>query len=475
METDYAKRPASKLRFPGPAAPARSQRRQRPTPPRVRWVDRTARTLISLGGVGTIAAVLLVGFFLLWVVWPLFQPERLMLAARSPVSFDLDPLQAVVDERSTMLAVVFGDGRVEVYRADTGERLATEQLFERGSSGVRLAAWSFSPLQGTFAFAGDDGQLYLGRIGYATSFVPPEQVPQEVRLRLDGASSGAPGLRPASTRPALQESSPETCAVFRGGILQKTREGQYRLQQLQVEQQTPVRRKDRAPVVLLDQAESARGRVLAYLTADGRLHVARTVERKNLLTGRMTVQLREGSCPVTLPRGQLPKYLLLNGLGDTVFLMWSDGRLQRFDASQPRQPVLAETTDVVEEPSIRVTSVSFVAGRSSLAVGDSLGRVRVWFPAKGGSGDTADRAGLLCGHHLSFATGGSSLGRINAIASASSGVRRRCASALPSHDRAGVGIGFLAGFGQGRQGVGNLAARRPPVRFDGPAVVRLAH
>ena len=40
----------------------------------VRWADRSAQALIVVGGLGTIAAVSLVGCFLVWVVLPLFLP-----------------------------------------------------------------------------------------------------------------------------------------------------------------------------------------------------------------------------------------------------------------------------------------------------------------------------------------------------------------------------------------------------------------
>ena len=48
--------------------------RRRRGHPWVRFSDALARTLIALGGIGTIAAVLLVGVFLVVVAAPLFRP-----------------------------------------------------------------------------------------------------------------------------------------------------------------------------------------------------------------------------------------------------------------------------------------------------------------------------------------------------------------------------------------------------------------
>ena len=46
--------------------------RERQTKPSVRRAENIARFLIGAGGVGTIVAVSLIFFFLLWVVLPLF-------------------------------------------------------------------------------------------------------------------------------------------------------------------------------------------------------------------------------------------------------------------------------------------------------------------------------------------------------------------------------------------------------------------
>ena len=64
---------------------------------------------------------------------------------------------------------------------------------------------------------------------------------------------------------------------------------------------------------------------------------------RNLLTGKVTTKLQEGRVPLKLKDGEsLPKYLRLAGLGDSVFVAWEDGRLQRYDTRQATSPVFAE-------------------------------------------------------------------------------------------------------------------------------------
>jgi phosphate transport system permease protein len=72
--------------------------RRRRGNPWVRTGDALARILITLGGVGTIAAVLLVGVFLFVVAAPLFRPARTHSAGGGPLGAD-PPLALGCDER----------------------------------------------------------------------------------------------------------------------------------------------------------------------------------------------------------------------------------------------------------------------------------------------------------------------------------------------------------------------------------------
>jgi len=60
-----------------PDASFTGRARRRTTRPGVRFGDTLARAVITLGGIGTIAAVLLMGLFLLAVALPLFRPASI--------------------------------------------------------------------------------------------------------------------------------------------------------------------------------------------------------------------------------------------------------------------------------------------------------------------------------------------------------------------------------------------------------------
>jgi phosphate transport system permease protein len=85
----------------------------------------------------------------------------------------------------------------------------------------------------------------------------------------------------------------------------------------------------------------------------------------------------------------------VSGIADTVYVVWADGHLVRFDIRDIERPVLAETLDVVPEPDRRLTVAKFLIGKTSLAFGDSAGETRVWFRTKPEGATTADATTLV--------------------------------------------------------------------------------
>jgi phosphate transport system permease protein len=355
--------------------------RRRTTSRRVRSMDRIARFLIRLGGLGTIGAVALVCVFLVWVVIPLFVPARTEQSAR----IELDraqaaPLRLVLDEYRSMAAAVLADGRVRVVallQEDGREEAGLApggpmELEERRLVGETApTCWSFSEDGFLLGFA--DGSVRLGRLGFSAEFLDEAELAPEVRAL-------APGER----------------AVHRGGVIERTAD-QFRQLELEIELEAPVQVGSGAPILLVDAAES--GETFAALGADGVLHVARRETRVNLLTGEETATLAEGSVPVALA-GVPPRWLLLSGLGDNVFLAWEDGRLLRYDARDLARIRQVEQVDLVEEPEVRLTSFGALIGKVSLVAGDERGRLRVWFRIKPLDATTLDGARLALAHEL---------------------------------------------------------------------------
>ena len=113
--------------------------RQRTTRRSVLIADRLARIFISVGGIGTIIAVLGVMVFLVWVVVPLFLPAKVEGVDAFDRASREELLHLGVDEYQVLSWVLLENGKAEVFRLDTGELRYEEQLFDEG----QLTAASF--------------------------------------------------------------------------------------------------------------------------------------------------------------------------------------------------------------------------------------------------------------------------------------------------------------------------------------------
>src|SRR5271155_3197386 len=89
------------------------------------WVGEIlSRYLITTGGIGTIAAVVTVFVFLVWVAAPLFYSATVGSETRAEMDWSkANPIQMGIDEDQLMCWALFGDGTLQLVRLDTGEVL----------------------------------------------------------------------------------------------------------------------------------------------------------------------------------------------------------------------------------------------------------------------------------------------------------------------------------------------------------------
>ncbi|MFO7652552.1 MAG: ABC transporter permease subunit [Candidatus Krumholzibacteriia bacterium] len=356
------------------------QRRPRRT---VLVVDKLARWMITLGGIGSIVAVSLVGLFLVYVAVPLFIPPSAPPAgelARSGLDRG-DPMHLAANEHLTMFWSYYGDGTVVLRRLDSGEVITARAV----SDSLVPTAWSFSIEGSEVIFGFVDGTVRLARIDFATEFLPPEEAP-----------------------PELLELPAGTMAPLGDGMVERTGADQYRLQRLEIELDEARRLSD-LPIVAVDRSQGTGGPRFVALDAGGTLHVREVRERRNLLTGEVAAQLSGGELPLADqgmlrvdPEGELilPTHLLLTGIGDSAVLGWPSGRAVRVLTRDVTAPLVAEELDLVPEKGVRLTALAFQLGEASLVSGDELGRVRVWFRTNPEGVDTPDGTMLALAHEL---------------------------------------------------------------------------
>lgn len=313
--------------------------RARRTSRRVAIVDRIAKALITGGGMLTIGAVALVCFFLLAVALPLLGGGDIAAAASFPNRASTDVVSFGEHPQRQHCLVLERGGDLVVMSTADGRELARSRAFD--PTGVRCV-----DARGARAL--------LGREDGSVQFVTIEFTPLD-------SSGGVP------VHATVEE---------------------------------PVRLGD-AAVVHADFADTGTGVAVVAITADGRLHTKIRTTRHDLAEDREIVEFTGASAALADIAGQLgsaqPDHVWLVGRGDNVWIAWNDGRLARIDTRDFETPRLAETLDLLPDTrTLRATT--FLAGKSTLLVGDDRGDVTAWFLTKPPGVTTADGATLVRAH-----------------------------------------------------------------------------
>ncbi len=338
-------------------------RRNRSTHWSVAASDRIARTVITIGGLGTLLAVSTVCLFLIYVVVPLFRapaveavstvgaPRAAGDGGGAAAGFPAAPVHLAVDDYNLMAWAVFADGVVHTFRLDNGELLDTVSL----TDGPELTAWSFPHREEQAVLGYADGSVRFATLRFRLDFIELEDAPPE----LQGLEVGE-------------------VAGYRRGLAQRTPERQIRHVTLDVGLEEPLRIGSDRPIVRLDHTGSRNEINFVALGADGRLFVQRARGRRNLLTDAVVYRTAGGS--VELPsRHEFPMSAVLTGLGDNAYVIWRDGLLHRYDTRDLTRIRLLETVDVSRAQGVEISAVGFMIGKTMLLIGDSVGGITGWF------------------------------------------------------------------------------------------------
>ncbi len=351
------------------------RRRQKRTSKGLIFADFASKWIITLGGIGTIAAVLLVAVFLVFVVWPLFTPARVSERRGAVMPWEeRQPVRVDMDEYRQMGWAMFADGSLVMFRLSDGKLMASHRLFD---ADTQLTAWSFSPGLSDAVFGFGDGKARLGRIGFAVEFIRIEDLPEPIRR-----------LEVGQRAELARDDAP--------GMIERISDDQFRFVSLRFTMQDPIETGSDSPVVLIDHAVASNVMRLAALHEDGSLFVEELRQRKNIMTNKVVTTVNKAQVPYEAPEGRgRPDYLKLSGLGDSVYAVWKDGLLVRYDVRVLANCRKAETVDLATEKDAVLTQVQFLLGKITLITGDSKGNVRAWFPVRPDRADTPDGSVLV--------------------------------------------------------------------------------
>lgn len=332
------------------------QDRRRTTRLGVRVADKTARVLITVGGVGTIAAVCAVAVFLVWVAAPLFFPSTLAVAghASRPLSPD-DLIHLEVDEDRQLALCVTRDALARVVEIQTGETISEVSLCPK-------APTSFSNFgnRGSIALGFADGRIQVGSLRFRDEFVEEEGHPELSALLV--------GER----------------RRYRDGVMLRVRSGELRWTRIEIELDPPLATNESAPIERIDHVVTPSAVVALTQTSNG-LSVHRISTRRSLLDG--SISIPPLSVRIAGPESLPPNlaFVRLAGQGGQAYAIDRSGEIRRFDLSTLREPRLAETIPAQADYE-EVVACQWAKGRETLLVAMSTGRIEGGFLVR--SGDT---------------------------------------------------------------------------------------
>jgi phosphate transport system permease protein len=341
----------------------------------VRALDVVSRWVITVGGIGTVAAVSTVFLFLLWVAFPLLFPATAGSPGRLAATGPARALRIGVDDYRSIVWLLRADGTLAARTFDTGALLEERRLFP----GRTITASGFGAGGTAVALGFADGSVALGSVGFRSSFIDEK--------------AASPALR----RLAVGARAPEGTAV-----VQRISPSQFRLQQLDIVFEEPVAGASTAAVLLLDRSGTDDLGAYAALHADGAFQIVRLARRENMLTGEVVTSRTPAALPDPLPPGgPAPGWLLLSDSGDSALLAWRDGHALRYLLRDSTASPAVEPVALLDERGRSLTAASWLLGRTTVLAGDSAGGVGAWFPVR----STPDAPPLLARAHFFESTG----------------------------------------------------------------------
>ena len=346
--------------------------RKRQTSKRVLLTDYLAKFVITFGGIGTIAAVMMVCVVLVLEVWPLFQSAGITQTIPVQKQWAGKPIQITHDEYGRLAFAMYQDGSAAIFRMDNGQQLYTQQLVEDR----KITAWSFSDRFGTIALGFEDGSFMLGRFEFGTTFIEPkdnEKLNDDVTIQQVVTHDWT--AKEADENNDLVE-------VTKRGVVDRIPTGMLRGHSLKFSFEKP-RKSGAGPVRLIDHiptSDKASATVVWNEGSDTPLTVHVANLRTNIISGREELKFNRAiTVELKNPPQSQPKFVRIGALAGNVYVAWEDGRWQRFRNDSAGSFEFAEAGDFVEDDQVTLTALEWVIGRETLVAGHSDGSVDGWF------------------------------------------------------------------------------------------------
>lgn len=288
--------------------------------------DKLARYGVVVGGLSVIVAIVLIFFYLLYVVFPLFLPAKAEIISQYALPEPALGKTILLEvEEQNVLAVRFTDtGQAVFFETKTGKTVLQQAI--PIPEGVQITSFAKgSPAnEGAVVYGLSNGHAIIAKHAYGVTFTDNKKVI-------------TPSIKyPLGEKPLLVNAN--------GAAIDK---------------------------------------IAVKVGDDDTTIVAKTGDKIRVLNFAKEQSLFEDNATWTHTDATLnmPAAGVVNMLIDkeesNLFLLSSDGRLGFIDISDKRNPVIKQELNIVSEGQ-KVTSFEFLNGDLSLLVGDSTGLVTQW-------------------------------------------------------------------------------------------------
>ncbi|RKZ81177.1 MAG: phosphate ABC transporter permease [Gammaproteobacteria bacterium] len=290
--------------------------------------DRLAKYGVAAGGMGVVFAIVLIFFYLLYVVVPLFYGAEIETRAEfnSPAN---TATHVTLNEYNDVALSLDMQGQVRFFAADSGETMLTPSL--PLAEAVISSFGKGDPSTGVFAYGFADGQVLVFKQEYKISY------PNDVRT-----------ITPKIEFPLGEATLPLD--------------------------------KNGQALDLLSVQSNTEQTTVATVTADKRLLLMSLIREESFMDeDEFTIETL--SAEVSLPTDIETTHLVLDIDQRELYLADNEGYISFYDIQDITAPRLVQRIKAVPS-SIDITTVEFLTGGISILVGRSDGQVDQWFPVR---------------------------------------------------------------------------------------------
>ncbi|MCC6710430.1 MAG: ABC transporter permease subunit [Gammaproteobacteria bacterium] len=295
---------------------------------RERWrllKDRLFAAVMAVGGISVIVAILLIFFYLLYVVLPLFRDATVKPTA----SFEQGAAAAIaLDEYAQTGFSIAPDGHYQFFKAGDGSVIAGGELLPAGAGKVSAVA-AGDPVSHVYVAGTGDGNVGIAQVSFEVKF--------EGQTRVVTPKLGYPFGE------QVQRATPAGDAIR-----------------------------------LITGQASDEEATIAVVSAQGKVVLINATRQTSMLDESVSVEVTRTELDVD---GSKISQLALDNQQRELYLAGSDGVLSYFDVRNKAKPQLVDRASVIGDAH-HITAMSFLSGGISLVIGDDLGNLTQWFPVR---------------------------------------------------------------------------------------------